>query len=227
MPHAIPRISAPPASSDRPPGAHRRLLGGLARRSGPRRAPRGSARRRAARSRRRARARPSSRGSARARRCRPRARRAPSAAMPMRVTSRPLSAGTSAATGLPKISSSITKRIGSASSSPLCSESIDDSFSARTSGARPVICARQRRRAPRGAIAASTSGIVSSEIRSNGRRTCSASSAWPRGSLQHALPADRPRAEDLRRRRSPAARGRVAGRAARRASAGPRAARPC
>ena len=107
--------------------------------------------------------------------------------MPMRVTSRPLSAGTSAATGLPKISSSITKRIGSASSSPLCSESIDDSFSARTSGASPVICAVSGGRTAR-RIAASTSGTVSSEMRSNGRRTCSASSAWPRGSLSTRSP---------------------------------------
>ena len=109
--------------------------------------------------------------------------RSPSAAIPMRVTSRPLIAGISAAIGLPKISSSITKRIGSATSSPLCSESSDDWLSARTSGARPVISARSGARALR-ASTFWTAGVVSREISSNGRLTCSASSAWPAGSFR-------------------------------------------
>ena len=114
----------------------------------------------------------------------------------MRVTSRPLIAGMSAAIGLPKISSSITKRIGSATSSPLCSESSDDWLSARTSGARPVISAAQRR-----------ARLAGEHLLDGGRRLARDLVERPadlqrqqrlaRGLLQDARPADRPRAQHL------------------------------
>ena len=124
---------------------------------------------------------------------------------PCRCASRPgrRAAGQRPRSGCGTRSAAARSGSGSAISSPLSSESSDAWLSARTSGARPDTSAGPAAGPGR---ARSTAGIVSSEISSVGRSTCSVSSTWPGGSFRTRVAADRARAQHLHARRS--ARGR-------------------